>query len=230
MDVLRRRRTDAYLAREGVYQIGVRVVLRDGREAVWDTDVTAGLEAQVMRDGILVGFVPCIEGSGDFDVDQTVDAIVRADYDQPIARERHTVPPPVRPAAPGGRHVPPLPRRLPGALSSDQSGNRAQHAHPHQALAQPLTFPASSSCPADGPGLLQPPSPGRLRCAAVGGHSASQECQRTAAPHMRGRSTQLRVIEPSCASRRALSVKRERTRRVLSMDGSGIRSCECGRT
>ncbi|MFF4159359.1 hypothetical protein [Streptomyces sp. NPDC001678] len=97
VDALRQRGTDAHLAREGVYRIGVRVVLRDGREAVWDTDDTAGLEAQIMRDGVLVGFVPCIEGSADFDIDQTVDAIARADYDQPIARERPTAPPPSAP-------------------------------------------------------------------------------------------------------------------------------------
>ncbi|MET9414434.1 hypothetical protein ABZY03_09625 [Streptomyces klenkii] len=102
VDALRQRGVNAHLAREGVYQIGVRVVLRGGREAVWDTDDTAGLEAQVMRDGVLVGFVPSIEGSGTFDIDQTVDAIARADYDQPIARERPTAPPPSAPLAPEG--------------------------------------------------------------------------------------------------------------------------------
>ena len=102
VDALRRRGINTHLAREGVYQIGVRVVLRDGREAVWDTDDTAGLEAQVMRDGMLVGFVPSIEGSGDFDVQQTVDAIARANYDQPIAHERPTAPPPSAPLTPEG--------------------------------------------------------------------------------------------------------------------------------
>lgn len=102
MDALRLRGINAHLAREGVYQIGVRVVLRDGREAVWDTDDTASLEAQVMRDGMLVGFVPSIEGSGNFDLNQTVDAIARADYDQPIARERPTAPPPTAPLTPEG--------------------------------------------------------------------------------------------------------------------------------
>ncbi len=79
--------------------IGVRVVLGDGREAVWDTDGTAGLEAQVMRDGVLVGFVPQIEGSEDFDEAQVIDAIARTDYDQPVARQRATAPPPA-PALP----------------------------------------------------------------------------------------------------------------------------------
>lgn len=97
VDALRERGINAHVAREGVYQIGVRIVLRDGREAVWDTDDTPGLEAQVMRDGMLVGFVPVIEGSEYFDEAQTIDAIARTDYDQPIARQRATAPPPAAP-------------------------------------------------------------------------------------------------------------------------------------
>jgi hypothetical protein len=46
-----------------------------------------------MRDGMLVGFVPQIEGSEEFDESQVVDAIARTDYDQPIARQRATAPP-----------------------------------------------------------------------------------------------------------------------------------------
>ena len=94
VDALRERGVNAHVAREGVYQIGVRVMLRDGREAIWDTDDTPGLEAQVMRDGMLVGFVPSIPGSESFDLAQTVDAIARTDYDQPIARQRATAPAP----------------------------------------------------------------------------------------------------------------------------------------
>lgn len=93
-DALRERGVDAHLERAGVYQFGVRVSLPDGRQAVWDTDGTATLEAQVMLDGDLVGFVPTIEGSEDFDEPQVVDAIARTDYDQPIARQRATAPPP----------------------------------------------------------------------------------------------------------------------------------------
>jgi hypothetical protein len=80
-----------------VNRFGVRVALLDGREAIWDADGTAGLEAEVMRDGTLVGFVPVIEGSEDFDEAQVVDAIARTDYDQPIARQRATAPPPGKP-------------------------------------------------------------------------------------------------------------------------------------
>ena len=56
-------------------------------------------EAQVVRDGMLVGYVPRIEGSEDFDEPRIVDAIVRTDYDQPVARQRTDTPAPV-PALP----------------------------------------------------------------------------------------------------------------------------------
>jgi hypothetical protein len=94
VDALRDRGIDGHLAKVGVDQYGVRVSLRGGREAEWDTDGTAGLEAQVMRDGMLVGYVPQIEGSENFTEEQVVDAIARTDYDQPIARQRASAPPP----------------------------------------------------------------------------------------------------------------------------------------
>jgi hypothetical protein len=97
VDALRERGIDARTAKEGVYQFGVRIALPDGREAIWDSDGSAGLEAQVMRDGVLVGFVPSIEGSEDFDEQQVIDVIARVDYDQPIARQRRTPPPPAAP-------------------------------------------------------------------------------------------------------------------------------------
>jgi hypothetical protein len=97
VDTLRARGIDAHMARAGVYQFGVRVALGDGRQAEWDTDGTAGLEAQVMRDGVLVGFVPVIENSEFFTEEQVVDAIARTDYDKPIARQRATAPPPAAP-------------------------------------------------------------------------------------------------------------------------------------
>jgi hypothetical protein len=97
VDTLRERGINAHLQKAGVYQFGVRVSVKGGREAMWDTDGTAGLEAQVMRDGMLVGFVPVIAGSENFDEDQVVDAIARTDYDQPIARQRTSAPPPAAP-------------------------------------------------------------------------------------------------------------------------------------
>jgi len=102
VDALRERGIDGQVAKVGVYQFGIRISLGDGREAVWDSDGTAGLEAQVMRDGMLVGFVPSIDGSAEFDEAQVVDAIVRTDYNAPIARQRPTAPPPAPPLRPAG--------------------------------------------------------------------------------------------------------------------------------
>jgi hypothetical protein len=93
VDALRDRGVDAHLFR-GPGEYGVRVTLTGGREAEWDTDGTAGLEAQVMCDGDLVGYVPVIEGSEDFDEAQIVDAIARTDYDKPIGTQRAEAPPP----------------------------------------------------------------------------------------------------------------------------------------
>src|ERR1700679_3412170 len=78
--------------RVGVYNVGVRVVIPDGREAIWDNDGAAGLEAMVLRDGILVGFVPQIPDSDDFTADQIAEIIAGTDYDAP--------PPPSPPANP----------------------------------------------------------------------------------------------------------------------------------
>ncbi len=80
---LRARQVMAHVAEAGVYRCGVRVVLPDGREALWDTDGAAALDAQVLRDGVLVGFVPAIPGSEDFDEAQVIEAIAGVDYDDP---------------------------------------------------------------------------------------------------------------------------------------------------
>jgi hypothetical protein len=96
VDALRERGVDAHMAKASVYQFGVRVVLPDGRQAEWDTDNTAALEAQVLRDGVLVGYVPTIPGSEDFDEQQTIDAIHHTDYDQPIATRRSAPLPPLK--------------------------------------------------------------------------------------------------------------------------------------
>jgi hypothetical protein len=93
VDALRDRGVNAHLLRAGVEQFGIRVTLPGGREAEWGDDGTAGLDAEIMLDGDLVGYVPEIEGSEDFDEAQIVDAIVRTDYDQPIARQRAVAPP-----------------------------------------------------------------------------------------------------------------------------------------
>ena len=102
VDALRERGIDARMEKAGVYQFGISVKVPGGRTAVWDSDGTAGLEAQVMRDGMLVGFVPQIEGSEDFDDAQVIDAIVRTDYDKPIATRRRTLLPVAEPLPPQG--------------------------------------------------------------------------------------------------------------------------------
>jgi len=70
----------AYVHRPGLNRVCVRIVLPGGAEALWDTDGAAGLEAQVMADGMLVGFVPTIPGSASFDIAQTIEAIAGARY------------------------------------------------------------------------------------------------------------------------------------------------------
>ena len=99
VDSLRDNGVNAHLLRAGIGQFGVHLSLPGGREAEWDTDGTASLEAQVMRDGMLVGYVPRIEGSEDFDEAGVVDAIARADYKEPVARLRTAAPAPA-PASP----------------------------------------------------------------------------------------------------------------------------------
>ncbi len=77
---LRERRVFAHVYSGGVNRHGVRIVLPDGREALWDVDGAAGLEAQIMADGMLVGFVPKIPGSEDWTTEQTVEAIATTTY------------------------------------------------------------------------------------------------------------------------------------------------------
>src|SRR3954468_20007561 len=79
---LRARRIFAHVNRRaGVYNVGVRVVIPDGREAIWDNDGAAGLEAMVLRDGVLVGFVPQIADTDELGADAIADIIAGADYD-----------------------------------------------------------------------------------------------------------------------------------------------------
>jgi hypothetical protein len=79
---LRARGIVAHVHRPGINRVCVRVVRPDGSEALWDTDGAMGLEAQVMANGMLVGFIPTIPGSAHFSVEQIVTAIATADYDR----------------------------------------------------------------------------------------------------------------------------------------------------
>jgi hypothetical protein len=99
VDRLRGRGVPAHLHMAPASRFGVRVDLPDGREAIWDADGAAALDAQIMRDGMLVGLVPDVPGSENFTDDEVIDAIARADYDQPVGRLRSTAPPP-EPALP----------------------------------------------------------------------------------------------------------------------------------
>ncbi len=108
VDRLREHGVDARMEKAGVYEFGVRVRIPGGREAIWDSDGAAGLECQVMLDGMLVGFVPVIPGSENYDEDQVVAAIATTDYDAPVdLSPRATTPPPPAPLPPSDD---PLPR------------------------------------------------------------------------------------------------------------------------
>jgi hypothetical protein len=77
----------------GVDAYSVQVVLPGGRVAVWGAEGTSGLEAEVLQDGDLVGFIAQIPGSESFTDEQVTDAIARADYDEPEGHERAEAPP-----------------------------------------------------------------------------------------------------------------------------------------
>jgi hypothetical protein len=103
--------------RVGVYSVAVRVVIPDGREALWDNDGASGLEAMVLRDGILVGFVPQIPDSDDFTADQIAKIIAGTDYDAP--------PPPSAPSHPtSAPHGGGIGGALPMAASAGPSARR----------------------------------------------------------------------------------------------------------
>lgn len=100
VELLRERRIFASINRRaGVYNVGVRVVIPDGREAIWDNDGAAGLEAMVLRDGVLVGFVPQIADSDDLDATTIAGIIAAADYDAPAAPPRRPSSAPMTPAS-----------------------------------------------------------------------------------------------------------------------------------
>ena len=110
VETLRARNVFAHvkLPQAGITQSGIRVVLPDGREAIWDNDGTAGLEAQIMRNGILVGYVDSIPESENFGDGQIVEAIATADYDRPVGRSR----PSARRVPAGRAPAPTLAQRL----------------------------------------------------------------------------------------------------------------------
>lgn len=102
VEALRELGVDAHLERPAVYQFGVAVQLPDGRRAVWDADSSDDLSAQVLRDGVLVGFVPSVRGSGRLDEAGIVEVIGATDYDAPVG-ERRERPLPAGPPVPTRR-------------------------------------------------------------------------------------------------------------------------------
>ncbi|MCM2393836.1 hypothetical protein [Streptomyces albipurpureus] len=112
VSALRARGVMAHLVEAGVYEFGVRVVLDEGIEALWDVDGAAGLDAEIVSEGVLIGFVPHVPGSEAFGEQQLVDAIAQTNYsleglhppaDTPTADHRteglqpHSTPPPPPP-------------------------------------------------------------------------------------------------------------------------------------
>ncbi|MFI5754766.1 hypothetical protein [Streptomyces sp. NPDC051569] len=77
---LRDRGVMAHLAHLGVYEFGVQIVLAEGGEAVWDTDESEGLRAEVVEDGVLMGYVPYVPGSEAFTEEQLVALIAATRY------------------------------------------------------------------------------------------------------------------------------------------------------
>ena len=110
VELLRTRRIFASVNRRaGVYNVGVRVVIPDGREAIWDNDGAAGLEAMVLRDGMLVGFVPQLPDSDDLDAVTIARIIADADYDAPMSTEKRQTTAPIRTPAPATPTASPTP-------------------------------------------------------------------------------------------------------------------------
>lgn len=103
--------------RVGVYSVGVRVVIPDGREAIWDNDGAAGLEAMVLRDGVLVGFVPQLPDSDDLPAAEIAELIAATDYDAPVGAS-----PPAHPTAGPGGGSATAPTAAPAGRAPDASG------------------------------------------------------------------------------------------------------------
>ncbi|MEV7237565.1 hypothetical protein AB0N06_27465 [Streptomyces sp. NPDC051020] len=70
----------AHVVEAGVYEFGIRVVLDADLEALWDLDGAAGLDAEIVSEGVLVGFIPHVPGSENFTEDQLVNSIATTDY------------------------------------------------------------------------------------------------------------------------------------------------------
>ncbi|MFJ9929932.1 MULTISPECIES: hypothetical protein [Streptomyces] len=95
---LRDRGVMAHLVEAGVYEFGIRVVLDYDIEALWDTDGVSGLDAEVVSDGVLIGFVPHVPGSENFTDQQIIDTIAATEYSTEGLRPPEDGPPPASPS------------------------------------------------------------------------------------------------------------------------------------
>ncbi|MFF8914768.1 hypothetical protein ACF08M_15970 [Streptomyces sp. NPDC015032] len=103
----------AHLVEAGVYEFGIRVVLDTAVEALWDVDGASGLDAEIVGDGVLIGFVPHVPGSESFTEEQLVESIATTRYSAeglhpPVGTPapRATPAPAVEAAAPAGTPAP----------------------------------------------------------------------------------------------------------------------------
>jgi hypothetical protein len=94
---------------------------------IWDNDGAAGLEAMVLRDGDLVGYVPQVPDSDDLDAKQIAHLIAETDYDAPPAPSTPSNPTSgrsrsaARSGTPGTPEPAALPRPTPGSAASPAS-------------------------------------------------------------------------------------------------------------
>ncbi|MFJ4963413.1 hypothetical protein EES43_00215 [Streptomyces sp. ADI96-02] len=107
VEALRARNVMAHVVEAGVYEFGVRVVLDVGMEALWDVDGAAGLDAEIVKEGVLVGFVPHVPGSESFTESQLVDAIATTRYSTEGLHPPQSTSPPPADTSPQAQSPPP---------------------------------------------------------------------------------------------------------------------------
>lgn len=127
---LRARQVMAHLVEAGVYEFGVRVVLDEGIEALWDIDGAAGLDAEIVSDGVLIGFVPHVPGSENFTEQQIVDSIATTRYSTEGLHPPQDSPPPPSPTTePPSAVGPPPEESAPSAPPVARYQRRAHWIH-----------------------------------------------------------------------------------------------------
>jgi hypothetical protein len=126
---LRARQVMAHLVQAGVYEFGVRVVLDEGIEALWDIDGAAGLDAEIVSDGVLIGFVPHVPGSENFTEQQIVDSIATTRYSTEGLHPPQDSPSPPSPTEPPSAVGPPPEESAPSAPPVARYQRRAHWIH-----------------------------------------------------------------------------------------------------